>query len=186
MVMDQDAAAAVARYQIVFDLTTVNATGSRTLTATASPLPRLIQCMPDLWRRRMARRILIVEPYEDLAELLVLYVNELGYEFDLLTNAEVDEEHLNSNSYDCVLINADQNSGAAGIRLAETAGRASTPVVFIADHATAASSVPAEGWKPLQKSFTQSAGAICQAVGVVRRQRETRLPRLSVDRSAIM
>jgi hypothetical protein len=72
MVMDQDAAAAVARYQIVFDLTTVNATGSRTLTAITSPLPRLIQCMPDLWRRRMAQRILIVEPYEDLAELLGL------------------------------------------------------------------------------------------------------------------
>jgi DNA-binding NtrC family response regulator len=115
------------------------------------------------------KRILLVEPYRDLAEILGLYLEDLGYQFDLVAHAEFDEEYLARNSYDCILINADQNSALwsdAGIRLAETASKLSVPVVIIADHAVAASTVIAKGWKPLQKPFTaeEIQGAISQAV----------------------
>jgi DNA-binding NtrC family response regulator len=119
----------------------------------------------------MARRILLVEPYKDLAEILGLYLEDLGFEFDLVVNTDVDEEYLTRESYDCILVNADQNSESwneAGLRIAETASRLSIPVVIIADHAIAASTVTAKGWKPLQKPFTaeEIQDAIHQAVDV--------------------
>jgi DNA-binding NtrC family response regulator len=119
----------------------------------------------------MARRILLVEPYKDLAEILGLYLEDLGFEFDLVVNTDVDEEYLTRESYDCILVNADQNSESwneAGLRIAETASRLSIPVVIIADHAIAASTVTAKGWKPLQKQFTaeEIQDAIHQAVDV--------------------
>jgi DNA-binding NtrC family response regulator len=103
--------------------------------------------------------------------LMGLYLEDLGYQFDLVTNTDVDEEYLASKSYDCVLVNIDQNSDSwrdAGLSLAEKASRLSVPVVMIADHAFAAQAATAKGWEPIQKPFTleRLQSAISQAVGV--------------------
>jgi DNA-binding NtrC family response regulator len=116
------------------------------------------------------RRILLAEPRQDVAELLGLYLEDLGYKFDLVTITDVDEEYLASNSYACVLVDLDQNSDSwrgAGLSLAEKASRLSVPVVIIADHTVAASTITAKGWKPLKKPFTaeEIQHAIFQAVG---------------------
>jgi DNA-binding NtrC family response regulator len=115
------------------------------------------------------RRILLAEPRQDIAELLGLYLEDLGYKFDLVTIPD-DEEYLSGNSYACVLVDLDQNNEfwrGAGLSLAEKASRLSVPVVIIADHTVAASTITAKGWKPLKKPFTaeEIQHAIFQAVG---------------------
>jgi DNA-binding response OmpR family regulator len=100
----------------------------------------------------MPKRILLVEPYQDIADLLGLYLEDLGYQFDLVVHTEVDEEYLAGRSYDCILVNIDQNSESwrdAGLSHAEKASRLSVPVVMIADHALAAQVAAAKGWEPI-------------------------------------
>ena len=85
----------------------------------------------------MIWRILLIEPYDDVAQVIGLYLEDLGHEFDLVTDASGDGERLIKECYECVLINVDQNSDEwrdHGLRLAETASRNHTPVVMIADH----------------------------------------------------
>jgi CheY-like chemotaxis protein len=146
-------------------------TSSREPSRASNESARSALSMNGFGRRRVAGRILLVEPYQDIAEILGLYLEDLGYQFDLVTNTDVDEEYLASKSYDCVLVNIDQNSDSwrdAGLRLAEKASRLSVPVVMIADHAFAAQAATAKGWKPIQKPFTleRLRSAISQAVGV--------------------
>jgi DNA-binding NtrC family response regulator len=119
----------------------------------------------------MAQRILLVEPYKDIAALLGVYLEDLGYKFDLVTITDVNEEYLASNFYACVLVDIDHNSDSwrgAGLGLAEKASRLSLPVAMIADHAFAAQAAVAKGWKPIQKPFALESlqSAISQALGV--------------------
>jgi DNA-binding NtrC family response regulator len=119
----------------------------------------------------MAKRILLVEPSQDIAEILRIYLEELGYQFEVVIHTEIDADCLASNSYDCVLVDIDQNSESwrdAGLSLAEKASRLSVPVVMIADHALAVQAATAKGWEPIQKPFTleRLQSAISQAVGI--------------------
>jgi DNA-binding response OmpR family regulator len=118
----------------------------------------------------MGKRILLIEPYVDLADMIGFYLEELGYQFDLVTDATMGEEDFTKSPYECVLINLDQNSDEwrnFGLCLAERASRAHLPVVMIADHEVAAATISANGWKSVRKPFTVAKleSAITEAVG---------------------
>jgi DNA-binding NtrC family response regulator len=126
----------------------------------------------DPWpirRTPVGKPILLIEPYEGLVEILGYFLEELGYQYDVVTGTEVDEKDLTKKSYVCVLINIDQNSRPwreCGVNLAETASKLNVPVVMIADHEVDAATVAAKGWAPVQKPFTveKLASAISQAL----------------------
>ena len=105
----------------------------------------------------MGNRILLIEPYVDLADMIGFYLKELGYQFDLVTDATMSVEDLTKSHYKCVLINLDQNSDQwrdLGLCLAERASSLHVPVVMIADHEVAAATISANGWKAVRKPFT--------------------------------
>jgi DNA-binding NtrC family response regulator len=105
----------------------------------------------------MGKRILLIEPYVDLADMIGFYLEELGYQFDLVTDATMNVEDLTKSHYECVLINLDQNNDQwrnLGLCLAERASSLHLPVVMIADHEIAAATISANGWKSVRKPFT--------------------------------
>jgi DNA-binding response OmpR family regulator len=105
----------------------------------------------------MGKRILLIEPYVDLADMIGFYLEELGYQFDVVTDAAMSVEDLTKSHYECVLINLDQNSDQwrnSGLCLAERACSVHLPVVMIADHEVAAATISAKGWKSVRKPFT--------------------------------
>jgi CheY-like chemotaxis protein len=105
----------------------------------------------------MGERILLIEPYGDLAAIIGLYLEDLGHEFELVTDASSAGEQLTNEAYECILINVDQNSDQwrhQGLHLAETASKRHTPVVMIADHELDAATAEAKGWTVLRKPFT--------------------------------
>jgi len=114
--------------------------------------------------------ILLVEPYQELVDIIGFYLEELGYRFDVVSRTDLDEQELTKKSYQCVLINIDQNIGSwrtTGLTLAESVSRLHVPVVMIADHVVDAATVKAKGWRSVQKPFTveKLAAAISEAVG---------------------
>jgi len=120
----------------------------------------------------MIWRILLIEPYDEVANVIGLYLEDLGHEFDLVTDASGEGERLIKECYECVLINIDQNSNQwrdHGLRLAETASRNHTPVVMIADHELDAATANARGWSALRKPFTleKLESAIAHAVASI-------------------
>ena len=105
----------------------------------------------------MAERILLIEPYDDLVNTIGLALDELGYRYDVVTDANINESDFLRQPYVCVLINIDQNSDTwrrSGLNFAETASKLKLPVVMIADHKLSAATAFANGWNPLQKPFT--------------------------------
>jgi DNA-binding NtrC family response regulator len=105
----------------------------------------------------MSRRILLVEPYDVLADLLVDILEHLDYETVVVSSGTIRESDLRETEYHCVLINLDQNSSRwrnKGLRLAEVASKVGLPVVMIPDHATATAIIEANGWLHFQKPFT--------------------------------
>jgi MFS family permease len=98
----------------------------------------------------MGERILLIEPYEDLVNSIGSALEELGYRYDVVTDADINERDLLDKPYACVLINIDQNSDAwrtSGLRFAETASKLHLPVVVIADYKLSAATATANGWK---------------------------------------
>jgi DNA-binding NtrC family response regulator len=120
----------------------------------------------------MGERILLIEPYCEVANIICMYLEELGHDFELVTDAAAGREHLTKASYTCALINVDQNSEEwrdRGIRLAETAARNHLPVVMIADHELDAATAKQNGWIEIRKPFTlqKLESAIAHAVASV-------------------
>jgi len=116
----------------------------------------------------MRERMLLIEPYDDVADVISLYLEELGYEFDIVANAGAEAELLIGEPYECVLINVDQSNNqwrGQGVHLAETASRNHTPVVMNAEREPDAATAES-GWVPLRKPFTleKLETAIAQAV----------------------
>jgi CheY-like chemotaxis protein len=105
----------------------------------------------------MGERVLLIEPYDDLANIIGLYLEDLGHDFDLVTDAEAGGARLSEAAYDCVLINVDQNSDLwwdQGMHLGEPASRLRIPVVMIADHKVDAATAAAKGCPVIRKPFT--------------------------------
>ena len=117
----------------------------------------------------MGERILLIEPYCEVANIICMYLEELGHDFDLVTDAAAGREHLTKGSYTCALINVDQNSDEwryRGLRLAEAAAKNHMPVVMIADHDLDAATATSNGWIKIRKPFTlqKLESAIAKAV----------------------
>jgi DNA-binding NtrC family response regulator len=143
---------------------------------TASPVPSGNEAAPGALipfndgSKRMVERILLIEPYHDLVNTIGFALEELGYRFDVVTDANINEMDFLKKPYACVLINIDQNSDqwrSSGLSFAATASKLNLPVVMIADHKLSAATAFANGWKPLQKPFTidSLSSAISKAVG---------------------
>jgi len=119
----------------------------------------------------MGKRVLLIEPYDHVANIIGLYLEDLGHEFDLVTEARAGGERLTEAAYDCVLINVDQNSDQwwdHGMRLGERASRLRIPVVMIADHKVDAATAAAKGCTVIRKPFTleKLETAITRAVAI--------------------
>jgi DNA-binding response OmpR family regulator len=105
----------------------------------------------------MSDCVLLIEPYELVAELLVEVLEDLDYESDVVTSGSVQESDLRAKKYHCVLINLDQNDVGwrnKGLRLAEMASGIGLPVVMIPDHELAIAEIEANGWLHFDKPFT--------------------------------
>ena len=118
----------------------------------------------------MSKRILLLEPYDVVADLIRDLLDQLDYVTDVETSGDFDEQGLRSRGYHCVLVNFDQNRTDwrdYGLRLATIAAGLGIPVVMIPDHETAAKTIEANGWLGLRKPFTIAnlADALNRAVG---------------------
>jgi DNA-binding response OmpR family regulator len=105
----------------------------------------------------MRECVLLIEPNDLVAELLVNVLEVLDYESDVLTSGRVQESDLRAKHYRCVLIDLDQNSVGwrnKGLRLAEMATRSGLPVVMIPDHEMAITEIEGNGWLHFDKPFT--------------------------------
>jgi DNA-binding response OmpR family regulator len=90
----------------------------------------------------MGKRILLLEPYDVVADVITEVLDQLDYEADVVASGRLDENDLRARNYDCVLINLGQNRTEwreYGLRLAELASALGIPVMMIADHQVAAS-----------------------------------------------
>ena len=105
----------------------------------------------------MQKRILLLEPYEMVAEALTDCLRHLDYDVDVVTTGELDASRLRGGRYDCVLINLDQNrpnTRQGGLKLAEMATSLGMPVVMIPDYRLARDTLSAKGWLHIAKPFT--------------------------------
>ena len=103
------------------------------------------------------RSVLIVEPYEGLARLLSLALEDLGYTPVLADCRQVNDEELVPTNYACAFVNLDQGSAAwseEGSRLARVAYRQGLSVVVIPDDTAARDQARDEGWIHISKPFT--------------------------------
>ena len=82
----------------------------------------------------MNRRVLLLEPYREVAEVITGLLDDLGYEVDIITSGDIERKELLAKKYACAFVNLDQNRSDwrdYGLRLAETASNAGIPVVMI-------------------------------------------------------
>jgi DNA-binding NtrC family response regulator len=105
----------------------------------------------------MSKRVLLLEPYDVVADVITDLLDQLGYATDVVTSGSIDKTDLHDKSYRCVLVNLDQNRAEwqnYGLRLAQMAAELGIPVVMIPDHETAAQTIDAKGWLRIAKPFT--------------------------------
>ena len=96
----------------------------------------------------MSKRILLLEPYGAVADVIKDLLDQLDYVADVETSGHVNEHDLRSRGYHCVLVNLDQNRTDwrdYGLRLATIASGLGIPVVMIPDHETAAKTIKENG-----------------------------------------
>ena len=55
----------------------------------------------------MSKRVLLLEPYDVIADMITDLLNQLGYTADVVTSGAIDKTHLQKKSYHCVLVNLD-------------------------------------------------------------------------------
>ncbi len=105
----------------------------------------------------MSKRVLLLEPYSVVAEVITDLLVDLDFEAQVVTSGVLDENDLRLGGYDCVLINLDQNRSEwrnYGLKLAQMASQLGIPVVMIPDHDIAAKTIDANGWLRINKPFT--------------------------------
>jgi hypothetical protein len=108
-------------------------------------------------RLKVSKRILLLEPYGAVADVIKDLLDQLDYVADVETSGHVNEHDLRRRGYHCVLVNLDQNRTDwrdYGLRLATIASGLGIPVVMIPDHETAAKTIKENGWLRLRKPFT--------------------------------
>ena len=108
----------------------------------------------------MPKYVLLFEPFENLADMLVLSMEELGFKVDIGRPAGDGEELAREREYACVFINLDQNSHdwhSRGLALANKASALGLPVVMIPDNETAQAVIRAKGWLQIKKPFKLAA-----------------------------
>ena len=104
----------------------------------------------------MTPQILIVEPYEALAEMLSLSLESMGYSSEIARTDAVDEQQLVRGRFACVFINLDQNDRnfqVGGLKIAELASTLGIPVVMIPDNDVAQRIISERGWIQIRKPF---------------------------------
>jgi len=104
----------------------------------------------------MTRYVLLFEPYEMLAEMLTLSLNELGFEVDIGDSLCSGDEAFRARRYECVFINLDQSFKgwhSRGLLIANKASDFGLPVVMIPDNADAQDVIRAKGWLQINKPF---------------------------------
>jgi DNA-binding NtrC family response regulator len=105
----------------------------------------------------MKKRVLLIEPYDVVADLLTDVLDQLDYVTDVVASGHIDEEELRAKAYRCVFINLDQKkaeSRQSGLKLAAIATKLGVPVIMIPDHETADEIIAANGWLRIRKPFT--------------------------------
>jgi DNA-binding NtrC family response regulator len=121
----------------------------------------------------MPQLVLLIEPFRPLVNIIGFFLDELGFEHDVVMTADEARKALNERRYDCVMVNVDQNSMSwrdSALELADKASGQGIPVVMIIDHQVAATAVASNGWKPIQKPFTMEnlRSAISDAISAER------------------
>ena len=104
----------------------------------------------------MSKYVLLFEPYEMLAEMLTLSMEELGFKVDIGNSSCDGDKDLHARQYACVFINLDQNCQdwhAHGLMLADKASKFGLPVVMIPDNPEAQAVIQANGWLQIRKPF---------------------------------
>jgi DNA-binding response OmpR family regulator len=100
------------------------------------------------------RHVLLVEPYPELRELLYDLLVDAGCEVDLAMTGYEMEKAITSTSYDCVLLNIDQNRTVKfSLDLASIASAAGARIIMIPDHEIDIKAIAAKGWLQLTKPF---------------------------------
>jgi DNA-binding NtrC family response regulator len=108
----------------------------------------------------MPKRILIIEPYDSLAQLFREALQDAGYDVTLGTYEDVTAQLLERERFDCLFINLDQHRRPGlpnGLALAELADSLGVPVVMIPDDAAAEKKIREKGWLRLTKPFSPTA-----------------------------
>lgn len=104
----------------------------------------------------MNKYVLLFEPFEMLAKMLVLSMEELGFKVDIGNSAGDGGELTGTRQYACVFINLDQNRRdwhSHGLMLANKASQLALPVVMIPDNPTAQDVIRTKGWLQIKKPF---------------------------------
>ena len=104
----------------------------------------------------MTKHVLLFEPFEMLAEMLVLSMEDLGFKVDIGNSDGDGEELTDARHYACVFINLDQNRRdwhSHGLMLATRASQLGVPVVMIPDNPSAQEIIRMEGWLQIKKPF---------------------------------
>ena len=107
----------------------------------------------------MTARVLLIEPYGALADILAIYLEGLGYLVTLAESKTLTPDVFTGGNYSVVFINLDQGSAAwalAGIKIAEQANAAGLPVVMIPDSESAADVLKQSRFVYLKKPFNLS------------------------------
>jgi DNA-binding NtrC family response regulator len=103
----------------------------------------------------MSKRVLLVEPYLDLARIMSEMLLDGGHEVDVAMTGYEMRVALKARTYACVLLNLDQNRALDyGLELAEEASLAGARIILIPDFLGDPKIIAANGWLQLKKPFT--------------------------------
>jgi DNA-binding response OmpR family regulator len=103
----------------------------------------------------MKKRILLVEPYPELSEVMARMMTEAGYEVHCAMSAHEMRKAIETAGYHCILLNLDQNrTEDFGLELAEEASRSGSRIVMIPDWDVDRKKIADKGWQQLTKPFS--------------------------------
>lgn len=105
----------------------------------------------------MTGRILLIEPYREVADLITACLEDMGYSVDLITDAVLPGALPNRGDYACAFINLDQNKVGwreQGLSLATILSERGLPIVMIPDHQSDVGALEQHDWFYIRKPFS--------------------------------